>query len=74
MADYKIIKNSEDYDHDNIEFIGFPFKGKGYIGKEDKQIGLQRCPVCGKENWAMNVSQGICTWCDFSVHDINFKH
>jgi len=74
MADYKIIKNPPDYDHDNIEFISFPFKGKGYIGKKSKEIGLERCPICGRENWAMVVASGICNWCGYSVHEINIKY
>ena len=74
MADIKIIKNPKGYDHDNIEFISFPFKGSGYIGKKSKDIGLTRCPVCNKENWAMSVADGICAWCGYSVHKINFKY
>ena len=74
MADIKIIKNPKGYDHDNIEFISFPFKGSGYIGKKSKDIGLTRCPICNRENWAMAVASGICQWCGYSVHEINFKY
>jgi len=68
---YKIHKNGKDYDHDNIEFIGTPFKGHGFIGHDDKNIGLERCPVCGKENYAMAVIGGQCAWCGFDVNKIN---
>jgi len=67
MPDYKIIKTP--YDYDNIEFIGTPYKGDGYIGK-DKKIGLIRCPMCGRENYAMCVTSGQCAWCEFNVHNI----
>jgi hypothetical protein len=26
---------------------------------------MTRCPKCGLENYAMNVSSGICTWCGY---------
>jgi ribosomal protein L37E len=68
---YKIHKNNNTYDHDSIEFIGTPFKGNGFIGHDDKAIGLTRCPICGKENYAGAVIDGVCAWCGFSVHDIN---
>lgn len=67
---YIINKNGTSYDHDNIEFIGTPFKGHGFIGHDDKAIGLTKCPMCGKENYAMSVIDGVCAWCGFSVHDI----
>ena len=31
---------------------------------------LLRCPKCGKENYAMNVIKGICTWCGFNAHEL----
>ena len=74
MADIRIIKNPDNYDHDNIEFISFPFKGSGYIRKKSKNIGLTRCPVCDRENHAMSVADGICACCGYSVHEINFKY
>ena len=66
----KIFKNPEGFDHNNIEFIGENYKGVGYISKENNSIGLERCPMCGKENYAMSVSSGICAWCKFNAHDI----
>jgi len=36
----------------------------GFIGKNGK-VYLQYCPKCGLENYAMNVSLGICTWCGY---------
>ena len=29
---------------------------------------LIRCPSCGKENWAMFVASGICTWCGYDTN------
>jgi ribosomal protein L37E len=74
MADYKIHKNPKNFDTDRIEFIGMPFKGSGFISKKDGNIGLERCPICGRENYAMNVLSGICTWCGYNAHDINYKY
>ncbi len=28
---------------------------------------LIRCPECGKENYALNVITGICTWCGYDA-------
>lgn len=30
---------------------------------------LIRCPKCGKENYALNVAIGICTWCGFDANE-----
>jgi hypothetical protein len=43
--------------------------GKGILTLKDK-IYLLKCPACHKENCAINVSSGICTWCPF---DANYK-
>lgn len=37
--------------------------GNGFI--TDAGIYLTRCPKCKKENYVMNVSSGICTWCGY---------
>ena len=39
-----------------------------YIGFRDKdgKLFLQRCPECGKENYAMWVASGQCAWCGWS--------
>jgi ssDNA-binding Zn-finger/Zn-ribbon topoisomerase 1 len=45
--------------------------GYGFIGKFENpinKIALVRCPACRKENYAMNVSSGICTWCPFDAN------
>lgn len=68
---YKIHKHDNTYSHDDIEFIGTPFKGSGFIGHDDKAIGLTRCPICGKENYIMEVLTGKCAWCGFIIHNIN---
>lgn len=64
-----IEKNPDTYDHDNVRFlIDGQTKGFGYRGKKSKKIGLITCPVCEKENYVMNVTAGICTWCGFSAN------
>lgn len=32
---------------------------------------LVRCPKCKKENWALNVSSGICAWCGYDANGDN---
>ena len=29
------------------------------------RLYLTRCPKCGLENYALNVSSGFCTWCGY---------
>lgn len=44
---------------------GFISNGKPY---------LQRCPECKRENYAMNVSIGIYTWCRLDMNnELNIK-
>ena len=40
---------------------------ENFVGKDGK-IYLVRCPKCGRENYAPNVSSGICTWCGFDAN------
>jgi ribosomal protein L37E len=35
----------------------------GFISND--RLYLTRCPKCGLENYAMNVSSGFCTWCGY---------
>jgi predicted Zn-ribbon and HTH transcriptional regulator len=37
--------------------------------KADKSLALQRCPSCKKENYALNVMSGQCTWCPFNANN-----
>ena len=34
-----------------------------------EKILLMRCPKCKRENYAINVVSGICTWCGYNAHD-----
>lgn len=31
----------------------------------DGEVYLERCPKCGKENWAPAVASGQCAWCGY---------
>ncbi len=62
----EVTKNSKDHDSDNVFLMG-KHKGFAYLGRKNKNLGLMRCPECGKENYAMSVSSGECAWCDFDV-------
>lgn len=44
--------------------------GEGYVieDEENGTLGLERCPECKKENYALNVFSGICTWCGFNAN------
>ena len=33
--------------------------------KENERIYLERCPKCGKENYAPSVATGRCVWCGY---------
>ena len=39
--------------------------------KLDGTLALTFCAECKKENYAMNVLSGICTWCGFDVNKTN---
>jgi ribosomal protein L37E len=54
-------------DHVNIRFSNG--KGAAFRGLGKTQIYLIRCPKedCGSENYALNVSSGICSTCGFDV-------
>ena len=38
---------------------------------EDGCSYLVRCPRCGRENYAVNVASGICTWCGYDANAHN---
>ena len=49
-------------------------KVRGNAWKSDKGgIYMTRCYDCGKENYALNVITGICTWCGYKAteEDVN---
>ena len=46
-----------------------PARGVEYY-PETKDLLLLRCPKCGKENYALNVIKGICTWCGYDAHEL----
>lgn len=41
----------------------------GNFISKNKQVYLIRCPKCGKENYAINVALGICTWCGLNGNE-----
>lgn len=42
--------------------------GKGFKIKGSDKLALIQCPECHAENYAMNVTAGICSWCGFDVN------
>ena len=63
------MKEIKTYKNNGVEWVGTPYQGFGYRDTDAGTIGLIRCPLCGKENYAMNVSSGICTWCPFNANE-----
>lgn len=42
----------------------------GYVFYDEKgHPFLVYCPKCGKENYSMTVSTGICAWCNYQEPD-----
>ena len=69
----EIIKvTPKDHAEDDVRWeVDGEVKGYGYRSKEgDKEIGLIRCPLCLRENYSMNVSSGLCTWCPFDANNL----
>jgi len=59
------------YDELNVRWQSNDNKisGLGFISKgEDKRIGLLKCPLCHNENYALNVMDGLCSWCGFNAN------
>jgi hypothetical protein len=60
-------------DSDDIYYFNKAKKhvGSGFIPKEGERKGhicVTRCPGCERENYAMNVLSGYCTWCPFNAN------
>lgn len=49
------------------------FSMKGVFFDEKGRAYLVICPKCGKENWAMAVATGVCTWCGYIEPDREVK-
>ncbi len=45
-------------------------QGNIFYGEDGKPF-LVICPKCGKENWAMAVALGVCTWCGYSAPNLD---
>lgn len=49
------------------------FKGIDYYPLSG-EIHLRRCPLCNRENYILNISTGVCTWCGYiASEDENLK-
>ncbi len=35
---------------------------------DSNKYALVQCPECHRENYAINVLSGICTWCGFDIN------
>lgn len=66
---YRIQKTPDTHDSDDICFMDDEGNkiGFGYMGKEDKNVGLMRCPECKRENYALAAMSGCCAFCGFDA-------
>lgn len=50
--------------------IGFPPKGCFWAKSSsgEQMLYMERCPNCGRENYAPMVATGICAWCGWDVN------
>ena len=60
----EVRKNPPEYDHDAVYADG---RRVGFVGRANGRVGLERCPVCGEENYALSVLSGKCCWCGFDL-------
>lgn len=69
---YKAVieKKPGGYDHDDVRWLDGKGEqvGFGYRGRNDGRMHVQRCPSCRKENYAMAVASGFCSWCGFDAN------
>lgn len=43
---------------------------EGYVWEgKDGGLFMERCPKCGKENWALAVASGQCAWCGYEAKE-----
>jgi hypothetical protein len=45
------------------------YQERGIDVLDDGRILLIICPKCKRENYALNVNSGICTWCGYNTHE-----
>ena len=46
----------------------FYYESLNFKLKNDDKHALVNCPECHKENYAVNVLSGVCTWCGFDIN------
>ena len=69
MTQIKEMPTPENFDSINIKFKeGDRLMGSGFICKDDRAIGLLRCPQCSNENYSPAVMTGICAVCGFDAN------
>lgn len=44
------------------------YVGHGYQSKKDGKLFIERCPMCEKENYAINIPTGTCAWCGYDAN------
>ena len=56
----------DDYDSNHVHWEADGKRlGGGYQSKKDDRLHVTRCPMCGRENYALMVAHGFCAFCGF---------
>lgn len=48
-------------------------EGGGYSFMTEKGWFLMKCHACKRENYALNVATGICTWCGWDDNKRDYE-
>lgn len=60
----EVRKKPPEYDHDTVYVDG---RCVGFVVRADNRVGLEWCPACGRENYALSVMGGKCCLCGFDL-------
>ena len=64
MSDYQILPAEPEHKQRNILFAG---RSIGWITLDSQRVGLEQCPACDRENYALSVLSAKCAWCGWSI-------
>lgn len=60
----RVKPNPSTHDHDDLYYND---QWIGFVPHTSKKRCLVKCPKCGRENYAMAVTTGVCAWCAYDV-------
>lgn len=50
------------------------YKTGNFKLKDPDKYALVRCCACDRENYALNVLSGVCSWCGFDINHREKNH